>query len=461
MTDLGLDTGKLPPQNIDAENAILGAMMVDSDCADKAMAILTTPECFYKHENRIIFEAIQSLYNSHKDIDIVTVASVLRSLGKIDDVGGPVTLARLTGEIGTGAHIEEHSKMVYEAYVRRELITIGYELSAKAFETFSEVDALADGVQTRIMNLFRFDTATVYKIGDLVEKVFDVMQRNVENNGKLIGIGTGLSMYDAHSGGLSPSDLMIIAGETSSGKTSLALTIAKNAAQDFGAKVAFYSLEMSNIQLTARLMAQESGVSSNTMLRKRMSRDVTMYVANSTWKLSEANIYFDDSCGTNIDGILRSIRSMVVKYGVNVVVLDYLQLASVTIKGASKEQQTAYIARALKNVAKELDICVIALSQLSRNENPIPSLNRLRDSGQVEEAADVVMFVYRPERYKKDYEEPFANYTPYNTALINVAKGRNIGTMQFIVSFDSTRLLFKDYDGGEYVPQEPEYNSPF
>ena len=452
-----LNTGKIPPQNIAAEEMTLGAMMVDPECLDGTMGIITTPECFYRPEHQHIFEVIRSLYTKHRNIDIVTVGSMLKTTGKLDEVGGSYYLAKLAGMVSSGIHAVDHSKIVSEMYIRRQLITIGYELAQNGYQELEPVEGMAETAQTKLLNLFHFDTSTVHKIGQVVDQVFGVIQKNVENDGQMIGIGTGLTEFDKHSGGLALSDLVIIAGESSHGKTSLALTIVNNAAKRFGAKIAFYSLEMSNMQLTARLMSQESGVNSNTLLHRRMAQEMVNHVAKSTWKLSDADIYFDDNFGTNVEKILRSIRSMVIKYEINVAVIDYLQLVSATIHG-NKEQQTAYIARAFKNIAKELNICVIALSQLSRGDGGKPTLNRLRDSGQIEEAADVVMFTYRPVKHGRDYDEPFKNIDPTHTALIDVAKGRNIGTTMFMTTFDSTRLMFRDYEdyGAVYEPEQDE-----
>ena len=452
-----LNTGKIPPQNIAAEEMTLGAMMVDPECLDGTMGIITAPECFYKTEHQHIFEAIQKLYAKHQNIDIVTVGSALNAMGKLENIGGSYFLAKLAGMVNSGLHAVDHSKIVSEMYIRRQLITIGYELAQNGYQELEPVDEMAEAAQTKLLNLFRFDTSTVHKIGQVVDQVFDVMQKNVENNGQMIGIGTGLTEFDKHSGGLALSDLVIIAGESSHGKTSLVLTIVNNAAKMFGAKIAFYSLEMSNIQLTARLMSQESGVNSNVLLHRRMAQEMVSYVAKSTWKLSDADIYFDDNFGTNVEKILRSIRSMVIKYGIKIAVIDYLQLVSASIHG-NKEQQTAHIARAFKNIAKELNICVIALSQLSRGEGGKPTLSRLRDSGQIEEAADVVMFTYRPVKHGRDYDEPFRGVDPRDTALIDVAKGRNIGTTAFMTTFDSTRLMFKDYEDAGIIYQ-PEADS--
>ena len=223
----------------------------------------------------------------------------------------------------------------------------------------------------------------------------------------------------------------------------------------FGTKVVFYSLEMSNIQLTARLISQETEVNSKRILSYPLSDETIRHISDSTWKLANAQIFFDNSACTNIGSILRSIRTMKQRHDIDMAVIDYLGLITSSERGQNREQQIAGIARALKNIAKELNICVIVLSQLHRSPSPEPTINRLRDSGQIEEAADIIMFAYCPENYGREYSHEFKSYSPVGTALIDIAKGRNLGTKKFIVSFKKENTLFEDYSGGDYTPKLP------
>lgn len=242
------------------------------------------------------------------------------------------------------------------------------------------------------------------------------------------------------------SDLIIIAGETSQGKTSLAVSIMRNAAC-LGTKIAMYSMEMKKEQITARILSMESGVPANEIMYSRLSESQLQSVDKGIGKVSGKGIYFDDRSTSNIDTILSSIRYMKLKFGIDGAIVDYLQILNVNMKGANKEQQMGDVARRLKNLAKELDIWIIALSQLNRdNMNPVPSLARLRDSGQIAEAADVVMLVYRPEVKGKSYPGDFSSVDTRGTAMIDIAKGRNIGLLKFICGFNACTTCFYELE---------------
>lgn len=437
------------PSNLQLEEAVLGALIVDKQDRYEALSILTDG-CFFDPSCRLIFQAILELNRMGDTIDMLTISN--RLTGRIC----PTKIAEISMRVGSAAHVLDHSRKLYELHMRREYLRIASRLQAQVYDYRSDVEEIMDEVQGDMLKLLKFDTANVATIDSVVDGVFDVMLRNLESEAVLNGIGTGLTEFDKHSGGLQLTDLVIIAGETSQGKTSLALTIAGNAAMKYGAKVAFYSLEMGKTQLGARLMAQQTGVSSKSILTHKLDRGLIQIINNNTDKLCKAGIYFDDSSTTNIDSILRSIRAMKAKYGVNLVVVDYLQLVSSSSRNTSREQQVAEVARSLKNIAKDLNVCVIALSQLKRSDSHKPSLNRLRDSGQIEEAADIVMFTYCPEAYGESYDDEFSHYDTTNSALIDIAKGRNIGTHKFVLSFKKELTLYKDYDGGFLQPAVKE-----
>jgi replicative DNA helicase len=337
--------------------------------------------------------------------------------------------------------------------MRRELIRLSDYIRTNSYNKNNDVFNIIDYVQATCQKMYVFENSSVTTINESIDGVFEVIDKNRQSKQSLIGTGTGISKFDEFSGGLQSSDLIVIAGETSQGKTSLALTMAKNAAMNFNAKVVFYSLEMSKIQLTARLMAQETEVNSKRILVYPLNDETVKRISEKTWKLAGSSIYFDDNISTNAESIYRSIRMMSKKYGINIVVIDYLQLMSGD-KSSTKEQQTGAIVNTLKSIAKDLNICVILLSQLSRSDSPEPSLRRLRDSGQIEQAADIVIFTYRPEVYGREYPKEFREFTPYDTAMIDVAKGRNIGITRFIVSFKKETTLYYDYDGGYFNPQQ-------
>lgn len=260
----------------------------------------------------------------------------------------------------------------------------------------------------------------------------------------LTGTPTGFDKIDGKTGGLQKSDLIIIAGETSAGKTSMAVSMMKNAAIA-GAKIAMYSMEMKKEQITSRIISMISGIPSNVILYSPLSGMQLENVDRAVDTVSKMQIYFDDRSTSNIDTIISSIRQMKFKNGIDGAVVDYLQILNVNMKGSNKEQQMGEVARRLKNLAKDLDIWIIALSQMNRdNLNPVPTLARLRDSGQIAEAADIVMLIYRPEVKGKRYPDEFSDVDTKGTAMIDIAKGRNIGLLKFICGFNAASTHFYD-----------------
>ncbi|MDR2065716.1 MAG: AAA family ATPase [Prevotellaceae bacterium] len=429
--------------NINIERTVISALINDFDGYNDVFTLLSA-DCFTDGFCRKIYETIKNISQSGCSIDLAGV------LVKIDEAES-VRLIEMCNIYAF--NILQHAQMLVEMKIRRELILLSSAIQKNALDMNFDISDTDRQIKETLNGMFNFGATNVSAIDEEIDNVIKIINRNKNVESNIIsGTGTGLSEFDKFTGGLQPSDLVVIAGETSQGKTSLALTIAKNAAMNFGAKVVFYSLEMSKTQLVARLMSQEAEVSGKKILTGSISDELCNHIVNSTWKLASANIYFDDTASTRIDSILNSIKIMKRRYDINLVVVDYLQLISTSERGLNREQQVATIARALKNIAKELNICVIILSQLRRDDNPRPSLNRLRDSGQIEEAADLILLTYRPEVYKREYEKPFNTYSPYGTAMIYVAKGRNTGTTQFVVSFKDKYTLFSDY-----IPTE-DYN---
>ena len=443
----------IPPNSKIIENAVIGALIIDPDYRDEAIAILNEG-CFYNDLTRKLFSAIVALKKKEQVIDFATVSNAVK-----DDIL-PNEILEICDRTGSSIHLLKHSKILYELHIRRELIKLCLKLQKEAYDTALPIDELCNEHQNAILSLFRFDSQSILTLNKVMLDVVEIMTKNSQQSNVLTGIGTGFSEFDKFSGGLQKSDLVIIAGETSNGKTSFAMTIAKNAALMFDTKVFVCTLEMTHNQLAAKLMSQESGISGKDILTKKMDSSDIYEITSRLTRLDGAKIFFGDKTSTSVESILQSIRGMKTKHDIDLVVIDYLQLIGTTERGMNKEQQTAYISRSLKNVAKELDICVVLLSQLSRDkQNPIPRLSRLRDSGQIEEAADVIMLVYRPEASEKKnpkFPFPFENKDARSAAYIDVAKGRNIGTFQFLTSFNKRLTLFTDYKGGDY--ETPVYS---
>jgi replicative DNA helicase len=345
----------------------------------------------------------------------------------------------------------EHALNIHEKFVRRELWKIGTRISLDVF-SLKETSELIFSLQKEIEGINTgISSSETHTLKDAIKGVYKQIDSNLKGE-YLTGTDTGFSEINRASGGLQKSDLIIIAGETSQGKTSLALSIVDRAAKS-GNPVAIYSMEMKKEQCAARLLAINSGIPSNHILYSKIDENYLEVIDRGVQKIYNLPIYFDDRSTSSIDTIIASIRSMKVKYGISGAVIDYLQILNVNTKTQNKEQAMGDVARRLKNLAKELDIWVIALSQLNRDsQRPIPNLNRLRDSGQIAEAADIVMFVYRPEVYGKYFPEPFANRQTKGAAMIDIAKGRNIGLLKFICGFSEKTTKFYELGGSEEIP---------
>lgn len=440
------------PYDIEIEKAVIAACIIEPKKYYSISSILS-PLHFYDIKNKLIFEAISQIAkDSYAKIDILTVTEKLKSNGKLEQIGGSFAIVEMTMLVSSASHVEYHAKIIREYYIRRQAYSVLLQNLSKCYDLTSDISETIAKTQAETMALFDLETAKISTLSNAIDEVYQSIDFNLENRGKLTGIGTGLEKYDYFTGGMHESDLIIIAAETSQGKTSLALSIINNATSMFGASIAFYSLEMTSKQLAARMISQKSNISSKDILTRPLDNASIKQVDIGVNKLLNSKIYFDDRSSSSIDSIVQSIRMMKIKYNIHGVVIDYLQLVRSNSKG-TKEEQIADIARTLKNIAKEIGIFVILLSQLSRNqENPRPTLARLRGSGQIEEAADQVIFVYRPEYYNKhygkdiNYPNELSNYPTEGTAMIDIAKGRNTGVFSFICSFDPVRTHFYTLD---------------
>ena len=458
--------GKIPPQALEVEEAVLGALMIERDAYLSVSSIIDTGS-FYKENHQKIFDVIKNLSVHNKPIDLIVVTQELRSRNILDEVGGPLIITQLTSRVASAAHIEFHARIIAQKFIQREIIRISSELQTKAYDDMLDVEDLISEAQNKLISIQETGQDGESTISDGIRGLNKRIVQNQKNTG-LSGIGTGLNKFDKFSGGLQKTDLIIIAGESSQGKTSLALTMLKNAVLKYGAKAAVYSLEMDMVQLVARLVAQETGISSKRILNQKL----TYEEINQTYSISDTieklPVYFDESSVSTIDQICTSIRRLKLKHDINLAVVDYLQLVGSGLKNKTDEAQLADITRRLKNTAKDLGISIIALSQLSRNTNgnhrPIKS--RLRGSGQIEEAADIVLMVWRPETYGiAEFPEPHQGTLSAGLAECLIEKGRNIGTGSFLLKFNPETTGFYDYTPEYYdEPFNPKANkadSPF
>ena len=428
---------RLPINDKNCEDIVIGSIMTDRDAYNEVRDILTE-DCFYDYFNKAVFEAVTKISEDGNVPDIITVKAELNARHITYDMTQFLELT-LKYTVNT----RQHAIRLKELAARRKMMTIAMYLMQNSQTEEHGIEEVSQKVSDDLSSIFSSGVSDVMKLRDGIIKVNSIINNNLSPTKELTGTPTGFSELDNRSGGLQGSDLIIIAAESSVGKTAMSLTMSLNAAK-YGARIAIYSMEMRAEQLTARIMAMESGISSSNILYSRLDGGQLQKVEQGIGKIENLDIYFDDRSTSSIDTILSSIRYMKMKYGISGAIVDYLQILNVNMKNSNKEQQMGDVARRLKNVAKELDIWVIALSQLNRDrDNPVPTLARLRDSGQIAEAADTVMLIYRPELYgKTSYPSGFSNVSVNGTAMIDIAKGRNIGTMKFICGFNAPTTHF-------------------
>lgn len=428
---------RVPLNDKACEDVLVGSILADNNAFNNVRDILSD-DCFFDNFNKAVYRAIIAVTEQGNVADIISVKAELESKRVQFDL---MALMSLTDHYTI--NIRQYAIRLKDLATRRRLTQIAQRLLINSYTEENPIEQVTQQTTDDIAALFSSDVSEVMVLRDGIKKVNTIINQNLQDTHQLTGSPTGFEELDKKMGGLQCSDLTIIAAESSIGKTSLSLSIALNAAK-YGEKIAVYSMEMKAEQLTARIMAMESGVSSSNILYARLDGGQLQQIEKGVGKIENLNIFFDDRSTSSIDTILSSIRYMVMKYKVKGAIIDYLQILNVNMKNVNKEQAMGDVARRLKNIAKELDIWVIALSQLSRDkENPIPTLARLRDSGQIAEAADNVILIYRPEFYGKlSYPSDFASASVQGTALIHLAKGRNVGTTKFICGFSAPTTLF-------------------
>lgn len=445
----------------DAEKIVLGTLITERNAIEEVRELLSE-EAFYNPFHRDIYKAVLQISSSGERPDMIMVKNRLAANGVKFDLAEYMKLAS-----NHTFDLYQYASRLHDLRIRRKFYSIGQYLVSNSYSEAEDILDVTNSVSDELSSLFKSSSTTVTTINDGLESVYHMINDNLSVNGTLTGTPTGFEKIDAKSGGLQKSDLIIIAGETSQGKTSLAVSMMRNAAYN-GAKIAMYSMEMKKEQITARILSMESGVPANQIMYSRLTDSQLQAVDKGIGKIAGKSIYFDDRSTSNIDTILSSIRYMKLKFGIDGAIVDYLQILNVNMKEANKEQQMGDVARRLKNLAKELDIWIIALSQLNRNAvNPVPTLSRLRDSGQIAEAADMVILIYRPEAdktSKKSYPDEFSNVDTRGTAMIDIAKGRNVGMLRFICGFNAANTCFYNLDtvplSGSRGPDVEEYN-PF
>lgn len=464
---IGAELGKLPPQAIDIEEAVLGAIMVEKDAIIVASEILK-PECFYKEHHQIIFKAIQDLSTRLEPIDLYTVTEELRKQGVLDEIGGAAYIAQLSSKVGSAAHLEYHSKIIAQKYIQRELIRVATEIEKRSFEEDVDVEELLDFSE---MELFKVAEGNIKSdtqpISNIVVKAFKQIEEASKRQDGLSGVPSGFIMLDRLTSGWQKSDLIIVAARPSMGKTAFVLTMARNMAVEYDVPVAFFSLEMSNIQLVNRLLVAEAQIPSEKIRNGKLTQDEWTQLTVKTKQLADAKIFIDDTPALSIFELRAKCRRLKAQHNIGVVIIDYLQLMTgpAETKG-NREQEVSTISRSLKAIAKELDIPIIALSQLNRSVetrggNKRPQLSDLRESGAIEQDADVVVFIHRPEYYGFTVDDN--NNSTLGIAEIIVAKHRNGAVDDVKLRFHKEMAKFEDLldDDAGYIPASitPNYTS--
>ena len=444
------DLSKLMPQNIDAEEAILGAILVNPSCMNRIVESLK-PESFYKPANRYVYEAMLQLYNGEDKIDIVSVSDVLNVNQKLELVGGRAFINDLSYNTITTANVEYYAKIVQEKAIKRSLINAGSEIVSSGYD-LNPIEESLEQAEKLIFDIASQKASnSLISIKDIVYDVYAKIEERANNKGQLSGIATGFYDLDTYTNGLQKSDLIILAARPAMGKTAFALNIAQNVALRGNIPVAIFSLEMSKDQLAQRLMCAEAEVDSQRLKTGNMQAKDWEKMATAMANLSEAKIYIDDTAGCTITDLRAKCRRLAMaEKNLGLIVIDYLQL----IEGTGREdrnQQISSISRGLKILAKELNVPIIALSQLSRGvesrTDKRPMLSDLRESGSIEQDADIVMFIYRDEYYKNANDEEDAAEKAANKgeAEIIIAKHRNgpVGTVNLLFQGSITKFKNK------------------
>ncbi len=433
--------GHLQPQAVDIEQVVLGALMIDSDAFSVVSEILK-PETFYEPKHQYIYDAIRQLNLDERPVDIMTVTEELKRLGTLERVGGAVYVVELSSRVISSAHIEYHAKVLAQKFLARQLISFASNVETKAFDETVDVEELMQETEGSLFELSQKNMKKDYEsIGNVLTDAMKILQASAENAGGLTGIPTGYTRLDVLTSGWQKSDLIILAGRPAMGKTSFALSLARNIAVDYGNPIAFFSLEMNNVQLANRLMSNVFEIAGSKILNGQLDNDEWQRLDKNMEKLRRAPIYIDDTPGLSVFELRTKARRLVREKGVKVIMIDYLQLMNANgMKFGNRQEEVSTISRSLKGLAKELDIPIIALSQLNRgvegregNEGKRPQLSDLRESGAIEQDADMVLFVHRPEYYRI-YQDDKGNDLR-GMAEIIIAKHRKGATDIVILKF--------------------------
>ena len=455
---VNLSDGKIPPQAIDLEEAVLGAMLIDEKGVNEIIELLS-PEVFYKRSHQLIYESIERLFRESEPIDLLTVSADLKKNKNFEPAGGDFYLISLSQKVSSSAHIEFHSRIILQKYIQRKLITISNEIIQKSYNESTDVMDLLDEAESKLYDVAQGNIKTSTESAqNLVIRAKARIEEIAKQEG-LSGVSTGFEKLDKLTSGWQPSDLVIIAARPGMGKTALALSMARNISVQQQIPVAFFSLEMSSVQLITRLISSETGLSSDKLRTGKLADHEWQQLNIKVSDLESSPLFIDDSPSLTIFELRAKARRLASSHGIKLIIIDYLQLMNIgsSNKAGNREQEISTISRNLKALAKELDIPVIALSQLSRavetrGGTKRPILSDLRESGAIEQDADIVSFLYRPEYYGiTEWDDDLKTPSEGQGEFI-VAKHRNGALDSIKLKFIPNLGKFEDLGG---------FDSPF
>lgn len=463
------EMGKLPPQALPLEESVLGALMIEKE-AFATVADLLRPESFYKDQNRYVFEAIQSLASKEQPIDMLSVAERLKSLGTLEEAGGAAYLGELTAMVASAAHLRYHAQIIAQKSTARELISMATRLEEAAYDETQDVEDLMQQAEADIFEISqRTQKRDVTQIDPIISEAFSRMNKAAKNEGNISGIPSGFTALDKITNGWQKSDLIIIAARPAMGKTAFVLSMAKNITVNFRIPVAMFTLEMSNVQLVNRLIMNVCEIEGDKIKTGKFRDDERKRLESKVNDLYGAPLYLDDTPALSVFELRSKARKLVREKKVQLIIIDYLQLMNASgMNFGSREQEVSIISRNLKALAKELDIPIIALSQLNRSveqrggtgiEGKKPQLSDLRESGAIEQDADMVCFIHRPEYYRL-YTDEKSGKDLRGLGQIIVAKHRNGATDEIWLRFRSKYAKFQNedeaYEDTDLSPLPPE-----
>ena len=440
----------LQPQALEVERAVLGALMNDRDAYAVVCEILS-PESFYEQRNQLIYSAIRDLSIAEQPVDVLTVTDELERQGSLDKVGGAIYIADLSNKVASSANIEYHARIIAHKFLARQLISFASDIETKAFDGSMDIDDLMQDAEGSLFELSRRNMKKDYtQIDPVISNAVEVIQKAAANKDGLTGVPTGYHKLDNITSGWQASDLVIIAGRPAMGKTSFALSMAKNIAADYKVPMAFFSLEMSNVQLVNRLISNCCEIQGSKILNGQLKPDEWERLDKRLNNLIGSPLYVDDTPGLSVFELRTKARRLVRDHGVKIIMIDYLQLMNANgMRFSSRQEEVSTISRSLKQIAKELDIPILALSQLNRGvesreglEGKRPQLSDLRESGAIEQDADMVLFVHRPEYYHIYQDENGRDL--HGMAQIIIAKHRKGATGDVLLNFRGEFTRFEN-----------------